>query len=115
MSTEYVVYQSWHGPKFGLGDTFDSGSRLTAGSSFTIGEVSTGASFTPSSTTTLASIDYASVLTSGTNSLIIRLLGDSGGLPDESTVLESWTSVAGPSGVQTISSALKPTLVSGTT
>ena len=102
---------------FGPGDSFNAGSLGSVGGPTAIVEFSAGASFTPSGNATLVSIDYASSFFSGTNSLIIKLLGsDSGGLPDESNVLESWTSVAGDptADVRTVTSVLDPTLVSGT-
>jgi len=98
----------------GPGDSYSGGSWSVRGPDSGSVNQNIAASFTPTSDATLDSVDLALVLNAGTSSVLVRLLADSAGLPDEASVLESWTLSIGASSVYSVSSVVGPTLTQGT-
>jgi len=100
---------------FGPGQSFNSGSSLSVngpsgGSGF---EIDQAASFQPSSTFTLTSIDLAISFTKGTDSFKVEIAQNASGHPG--AALEAFTLSGVPSSatVETLTSILHPTLSSG--
>jgi len=102
---------------FGSGDSYVPASWAISGpSSPTFSEIDTAAPFTPGTTAQVGSIELPLIYVQGTNSLVVKLLGDSSGLPDEGTVLESWTlsGISDSSTIYTLTSLVNPTVTAGT-